>query len=58
MKKEIITDKYTGKKSVAYSEFTEEERKQLRKKAEQKLLKNQKCKSIIKESLKKYRELY
>lgn len=51
MKKEIITDKYTGRKSIIYSDITEEDRKQLRDDFFKRTMANRKAKKTIKEYL-------
>lgn len=53
MKKEIIIDRFTGNKSVVYSDFTEEELKRLRDKAEEKIRKKNNVKRVMAEYLKR-----
>ena len=51
MKKEIITDKYTGRKSTIYTDITEDDRKQLRDDFFKRTMANRKAKKTIKEYL-------
>lgn len=53
MKKEVIVDKYTGKKSTIYVDITDEDKKMLRERGEKKALANMRAKKTIKEYLAK-----